>query len=169
MNDTVKFSKDKISSIEESIPQMIRDMVKYYFEQRVEKQLQTFVTLDQLKERLSKKMDTVLYLEFRKKQEELQSLDNSVFKIDEKFHQVERKIQSFFTRGQMQIELKNLVNLDKFSELKEQVGRMKYNEETTQKNLQQKIQDVNDELMKKTENIFEKITDLQEQVRDIDD
>ena len=37
MDDTVKLTKDKLTSIEESIPQMIRDMVKYYFEQRVEK------------------------------------------------------------------------------------------------------------------------------------
>jgi hypothetical protein len=32
MDDTVKLTKDKLASIEESIPQMIRDMVKYYFE-----------------------------------------------------------------------------------------------------------------------------------------
>lgn len=32
MDDTVKLTKDKLASIEESIPSMIRDMVKYYFE-----------------------------------------------------------------------------------------------------------------------------------------
>jgi hypothetical protein len=35
----------------------------------------------------------------------------------------------------MQVELKNMVNLDKYNDLKEQVTRMKYNEEITSKNL----------------------------------
>jgi hypothetical protein len=37
---------------------------------------------------------------------------------------------------------------------------MKYNEEITSKNLHQKIKDVNDELMKKTEDIYEKISEI---------
>lgn len=32
MDESVKLSKDKLSSIDDQIPQMIRDMVKYYFE-----------------------------------------------------------------------------------------------------------------------------------------
>lgn len=68
----------------------VREMVQYYFDQRVESRLESFVTVDQLREKLKVKMDNAMFFEYQKKRLEMEALDNREFKLAEKFHNMQR-------------------------------------------------------------------------------
>ena len=65
------------------MPQMIREMVLFFFEQKLESRLCNFVTFQQIQEKISTKLDTVKFREFQKLIMEKESVDNTFYKIDE--------------------------------------------------------------------------------------
>ena len=93
INDMHSLTKSKMGNLEENMTNAIREMVSYYFDQRVESRLEKFVTADELKEKLKVKMDNAVFFDYKKKRLEMESLDNKDFKLEEKFHKMQRQIE----------------------------------------------------------------------------
>ena len=78
-------------------------------------------------------MDYSLFCEHVKKQQEMEAIDNSQFKLDEKFQKMDRQIQGLISKNQLQAELKNKLSTDKFIELKTLVDTLKSTNEKENK------------------------------------
>lgn len=57
----------KVESIENSLPKLVREMIDYYAEQKLNPVFDTFVKKDTLKEKMTLKMDIALFHEYVKK------------------------------------------------------------------------------------------------------
>ena len=123
-------TKSKVTSLEENMPAMIREMVNYYFDQRVESRLDSFVTADVLKEKLKVKMDYALFCNYQKKRQEMEAIDNKDFQLAEKFHNMQRQIEGLIDSSYLQTELKKKASSDNYRDLKDTVNQLKQNYET---------------------------------------
>ena len=68
LRDDYLVSKQKVNSIEGSISIMVREMVKFFMDQKFEQRLEQFVSKEEFKERISVKMDTTYFYKHLKKQ-----------------------------------------------------------------------------------------------------
>lgn len=67
VQDSSTLQRVKIDDLENNTPQIVRDMVNYYFDQRVETRLDVFITHEDLKKQLAKKMDLMHFRDFQRK------------------------------------------------------------------------------------------------------
>ena len=58
--------QSKVLTIEKNLPVMIQEILEYYYEKKVGGLLQNFVTKDDLKERLSIKLDYNVFRDYTK-------------------------------------------------------------------------------------------------------
>ena len=57
----------KLESIENSLPKLVREMIDYYAEQKLNPIFETFVKKAALKDQMALKMDTAIFHEYVKK------------------------------------------------------------------------------------------------------
>lgn len=81
LNEDYRLSKKKILQIEDSMPVMIREMINYCLDQKLETRLENVVTRDEFKEKLSYKLDLAYFREFHKKLLEAQDRKGAEFKL----------------------------------------------------------------------------------------
>ena len=169
LTEAHSLTKAKVASLEENMAAMIREMVNYYFDQRVEARLEKFVTADELKDKLKIKMDYALFCNYQKKRQEMEALDNKEFQLAEKFHNMQRQIEGLIDNNYLQTELKKKASSENHRDLKETVNQLKQNYETQSKLLNQKLSQTNDELVKKTNELMQNLHELHEKVKDLEE
>ena len=72
--------------MEQNMTTVVREIVNFCFDQRVESRLSNFVTTEHFKDKLKLKLDNASFFDHIKKRQEMESLDNREFKVAEKFH-----------------------------------------------------------------------------------
>lgn len=96
--DRLKVAASKFDNMEDSIPSICRNMVNFYFDQRVEAKLDQFITMDKLKEVISTKMDYSYFRAYEKKMLEKEAMDDSKQVFNEKISKIERKLTGLDNR-----------------------------------------------------------------------
>lgn len=146
----------------------VREMVQYYFDQRVESRLEQFVTVDLLAEKLKVKMDNAMFFEFQKKRLEAKSLDNREFKLAEKFHNMQRQIEGLIDQNYLHVELKKKASQDHYKDLRDTVNQLKQNYDSQSKQINSKLSQTNEELVTKTAELMQNMHELNDKVKTLE-
>ena len=125
LHDDYMISKDKLLKIEDNMPQMIREMINYCLDQKLENRMQTMVTKTELREKISYKMDYAMFNDWCKREIEQRDLDRQEFGVNERFNKLEKQIRTLITENDLKRELSDKTDSTDFRSLNEQVTRFK--------------------------------------------
>jgi hypothetical protein len=90
VTDIAKLTQDKLESVSNSVPTVCREMVNFYFDQRVEARLDVFAKRSDLTEALHGKLDIRYFKQYERIQLDKESSDDREKVVNEKFSKVER-------------------------------------------------------------------------------
>ena len=82
-------TRTKLDSMENNLPRMIREMIDYYSEQKLNHKFEQFVLKKDFREALSVKMDHAIFNDWCKQQLNNESLNDKEFKTEERLFTLE--------------------------------------------------------------------------------
>ena len=114
----------KVESIENSLPKLVREMLDYYAEQKLNPIFETFVKKTALKDQMALKMDTALFHEYVKKQQQAEAVNDKEMRTDERLFSLEQGVRRALTREEAKTKLEMKASVQKMSELADTVQRL---------------------------------------------
>ena len=75
-DQVVALNKLKVESMENSLPKLVREMIDYYAEQKLNPVFDSFVKKATLKDQMTMKMDIALFHEYVKKQQQAEAVND---------------------------------------------------------------------------------------------
>ena len=79
--------------MEDNLPKIVREMITFYVDQKFEKRFDLFLTKEEFKKDISYKMDYQTFLDHCKVEQDEKNSDNSQFRVNERFAQLEKQIK----------------------------------------------------------------------------
>lgn len=113
-----------MDTMETNLPKMVRELIEFYIEQRINPRLETFVTHKDHKDSISSKMDYVLFNDYVKTQLQKDAVNDKEFRIEERLFQIEKNIKSQVTKEELKGLLKNRASNERLIELRENVHKL---------------------------------------------
>lgn len=79
----------KLDSMENNLPKMIREMIDFYTDQKLNPRFAELVNKTEFKEKTTLKLDFAIFNEYCRRQSENQMLNNKEFKTDQRLFTIE--------------------------------------------------------------------------------
>ena len=99
-------------------------MLDYYAEQKLNPIFETFVKKTALKDQMALKMDTALFHEYVKKQQQAEAVNDKEMRTDERLFSLEQGVKRAITREEAKAKLELKASVQKMSELQDGVQRL---------------------------------------------
>ena len=94
LQDTVTYQKTKVDSLEQNMSTVVREIINYTFDQRVEPRIASFVSQEELRKGLKYKLDKMDFNEYLKGSKSSDGADSKWFKVDQKLQWLTRQFQA---------------------------------------------------------------------------
>jgi hypothetical protein len=161
--------KFKIENIETTLPKMIRELIDYYIEQKVQPQLEQFLPKKDFKEALSVKMDYVVFNNYVKEQLQKDVVNDTEFKTEERLYTIEKSLKSQVSREDLKALLKLKASSEKLTELKEDLQKTQAIGVATAEKCEKELKKLETMLRDKTSDLEGHFQGLNAQLRHLDD
>lgn len=115
---------DKVKTIEESLPLMMREMIDYYIDKQLKDTLDQFVQKQEFNDRVSVKLDHHIFNEYIKKQQQEQMVNDREFKVDQRLFLIEQGLAKSVQKEELKNQLKMKVSNDKIVQLRDDVHKL---------------------------------------------
>ena len=110
-------TKEKVNTQQQTLPKLINEIVTYQIDLRLGGVLEKFMTKDDFKNALELKLDTASFNDYKKRQQRDDMTDQREFKLNDRFYNLEQKIEGFISPERFKSELSQLAKMDSFNEL----------------------------------------------------
>lgn len=90
----------KLDSIETNLPRMIREMIDFYADSKLNPKFEELVTYREFKEAVSVKMDFAFFNEYIKQQQQNEIVNDKEFKTEERLFAIEQKVSSMVLKDE---------------------------------------------------------------------
>jgi len=117
-------TRGKLDSMENNLPRMIREMIDYYADQKLNKKFDLFVTKRELRDQLSVKMDYAIFNDYCRQQQNDEALNDKEFKTDERLFLLEKRFDDMSTKEDLKNQMKTKVSNERFIELRENMHKL---------------------------------------------
>lgn len=98
INEEHTHTRSKLDAMENNLPRMIREMIDYYADQKLNKRFEVYATKKELREQICVKMDYAVFNDYVKQRQNDEALNDKEFKTDERLFLLEQKFDGMCTK-----------------------------------------------------------------------
>lgn len=99
--DDLKFLTSRLDVMEQSLPKMVRELIEFYIDTKVQPQFGEFLTKKEYKDLNLNKLDSRLFFDWQKEQLQKEATNNKEHKVEERLYQIERQLHNSVSKEEL--------------------------------------------------------------------
>lgn len=143
-------TRTKLDSMESNLPRMIREMIDYYSDQKLNPKFDKLISKTEFDNKIAVKMDHAIFNEYVKKQLQNDAMNDKEFKTDERLFLIEQRLEATCNKEDLKQQLKSKASNERLTELREKLHKMEVTSITSSDKYETLIKKLEQDLGKKT-------------------
>ena len=121
--DKLDMHGQKLATIERHLPNMIQEILEYYFDKKVAEHQANLVTMEYFQEKVGGKLDASIFDSYVKRMENKKIEDNT-FKLEERIHKIEVSLNDFVSQDDHRLDLEKKTDTLDLDALREELHKV---------------------------------------------